>query len=140
MDLGTEVIGSTGFNMMHSGIPKDDGRQIYEIAPLGVRAPVYSKPVVFRPHIKINWVRGKHALENCSPKMSEEPWIKLLHYRYLGEAYTRAKNANNFARCGLLNQDKNAAWSRDPRYDGVDKEHSPLWAEAAKAKAFNVML
>lgn len=140
MDMGVEVIRSEGFNMMGNGIPEDDGRQIYEINPMGVRAPVYSKPICFRPHIKINWIRGKHALENCSPKMSEEPWIKLLHYRYLGAEYTRAKNAKNYARCGLLNGDKGAAWSCSPGYDGADKEHSPTWAQEAHKLAFNVML
>ena len=140
IDNGTEVIRSTGFNMMGDGLPKDDGRQIYEINPMGVHAPVYSKSVVFRPHIKINWNRGKHALENCNPVMSEEPWLKLLHYRYMGADYTRAKNAKNYARCGLISGDKGAAWSCSESYDGEHLEHSPKWAEAAKSKAFNVLL
>jgi hypothetical protein len=140
MDLGTEVVRSTGYNMMGNGLPQDDGRQIYEINPMGVAAPVYSKPICFRPHIKIAWNRGKHAVENCNPKMSAEPWLKLLHYRYLGAEYTRAKNSKNFGRCGLLSGDKGAAWSCDPRYDGVDKEHSPTWAQEAQKLAFNVMV
>lgn len=140
MDIGTEVIRSTGFNMVGDGLPKDDGRQIYEINPMGVHAPVYSKSVVFRPEIRINWNRGKHALEHCNPVLSEEPWLKLLHYRYMGAEYTRAKNAKNYGRCGLLTGDKGAAWSCSPGYDGPDKEHSPQWAEEAKKKAFNVLL
>jgi len=141
-----EVIKPTGFNMVGDGLPKDDGRQIYEINPMGVPAPVYSKPVVFRPHIKINWNRGKHALENCNPvmikgdAMTKPFWAKLLHYRYMGADYTRAKNAKNYARCGLLSGDKGAAWSCSPGYDGPDKEHSPQWAEFAKTKAVNVLL
>lgn len=139
MEMGTEVVGSTGYNMTGEGLPKDDGRQIWEIAQNGVAAPVYSKPVCFRPHIPIGWVRGKHALEGCNPVMSYKPWLKLLHYRYMGADYTRAKNAKNYARCGLLSGDKGAAWSCSPGYDGPDKEHSPQWAEFAKTKAFNVI-
>lgn len=135
----TELIRTTGYNMMGNGLPKDDGRQIWEINPMGVAAPVYSKPVVFRPHVPINWVRGKHALENCNPKASADAPIKLLHYRYLGAEYTRKRNAQNYARCGLQSGDKGAAWSCAPGYDGEDKEHSPKWAEAAKAKSFNVL-
>jgi len=138
--VGIEVIKPTGFNMMGDGLPKDDGRQIYEINQMGVHAPVYSKPVVFDPNIKINWIRGKHDLENCNPVVGRETGMKLLHFRYLGAEYTRAKNAKNYARCGLLSGDKGAAWSCSPGYDGPDKEHSPQWAEFAKKKAVNVML
>lgn len=139
-DAGTEVIKPTGFNMVGNGLPADDGRQIWEINPMGVPSPVYSKPVIFCPHIQINWIRGKHDLEHCNPVVNADAGVKLLHYRYMGEAYTRAKNAKNYARCGLLSGDKGAAWSCSPAYDGVDKEHSPLWAEAVKSKAVNVML
>jgi len=135
-DNGIEVCQTSGFNMVGDGLPKDDGRQIWEIHPMGVRAPVYSKPVVFQPLIKINWVRGKHALEDCNPKLSIAPVFKLLHYRYMGAAYTAAKNAKNYARCGLQSGDKGAAWSCAPGYTG---EHSAPWAESAKAKAINVL-
>lgn len=138
---GIEVIKPTGYNLVGDGLPKDDGRsQIYELNPMGVAAPVYSKPVIFQPHIKINWIRGKHALENCDPVVGSDTGMKLLHARYMGAEYTRAKNAKNYARCGLLSGDKGAAWSCSPGYDGPDKEHSPTWAEAAKSKAFNVMM
>jgi hypothetical protein len=136
---GYQVALTEGFNMTGDGLPKDDGRQIWEIAPWGVAAPVYSKPVVFDPNIKINWIRGKHALENCNPILSRGPLFKLLHYRYMGANYTAAKNAKNYARCGLDSGDKGAAWSCSPGYNGIDKEHSPLWAEEAKKKAINVL-
>ena len=136
---GVEVIQTSGFNMTGTGLPKDDGRQIYEINPMGVAAPVYSKAVILRPTAKVTWNLGRHALENCNPKLSNGPLFKLLHYRFLGEAYTRAKNAKNYARCGLANGDKGAAWSCSPEYNGWDKEHSPAWSEFAKTKAFNVM-
>ena len=138
--VGVQVIKPRGFNMMGDGLPKDDGRQIYEINPMGVPAPVYSKPVIFQPHIKIAWNRGKHDLEHCDPVVGRETGMKLLHYRYMGAEYTRAKNAKNYARCGLLSGDKGAAWSCSPGYDGPDKEHSPTWAEEAKKKAVNVLL
>lgn len=135
----TEVIRTMGFNMAGEGIPRDDGRQIWEISPMGVPAPVYSKPVVFRPQAVVSWNRGRHALENCTPRLSLDTPIKLLHYRYLGANYTRAKNAKNYSRCGMHNGDKGAAWSCSPDYKGHDKEHSPEWAEAIKAKAVDVL-
>lgn len=137
--VGIEVIKPRGYNLVGDGFPKDDGRQIYEINPMGVPAPVYGKPVIFQPHIKINWIRGKHDLEHCDPVVGRETGMKLFHARYMGADYTRAKNAKNYARCGLLSGDKGAAWSCSPGYDGADKEHSPQWAEFAKTKAVNVM-
>jgi len=134
-----KVLRPRGFNMTGDGLPKDDGRQIWEINPMGVPAPVYSKPVVFRPEIKINWIRGKHDVEHCA-EVPVNCGLKLLHYRYMGATYTAAKNAKNYARCGLDSGDKGAAWSCSPGYNGPEKEHSPLWAEAAKAKAVNVLL
>ena len=138
--VGIQVIKPRGYNLVGDGFPKDDGHsQIYELNPMGVEAPVYSKPVIFQPNIRINWNRGKHDLENCDPVVGRETGMKLLHARYFGADYTRSKNAKNYARCGLLSGDKGAAWSCSPGYDGADKEHSPMWAEFAKTKAFNVV-
>lgn len=131
-----DVIRTCGFNMISESFPKDDGRQIWEILPFGVRAPVYSKPVVFNPKIMVRWDRGKHHLERCSPFMSSERSIKLLHYRYLGVEYTRKRNAENYARCGLDRNDKGAAWSCSTTWKG---EGSPEWVALALKETFNVL-
>lgn len=127
------VIRTEGFNMIGDGLPKDDGRQIWEVLKTGVPASVYSKPVVFRPEVELKWNRGKHALEHCSGLVSYDAPLKLLHYRYLGAEYTRTKNAKNYDRCG---GDKGAAWSCSPEWKG---EHSPEWAELAKQNAVQVV-
>lgn len=132
---GHRILRPTGFNMTGDGLPKDDGRQLWEISPWGVPAPVYSKPVIFQPGIRINWIRGKHDLEHTK-EIAHPCDLKLLHYRYMGAAYTAAKNAKNYARCGLDSGDKGAAWSCHPDYKG---EHSAPWAEEAKSKASNVI-
>jgi len=131
----SKVLRPEGYNMTGDGLPVDDGRQIWEISPFGVAAPVYSKPVVFRPEIRINWIRGKHDVEHCA-EVPRRCTLKLLHYRYMGATYTAAKNAKNYARCGLDSGDKGAAWSCAPGYTG---EHSAPWAEEAKKKAVNVL-
>lgn len=137
-DAGIEVIAPTGFNMVNEGLPVDDGRQIWEVCRKGVYAPIYSKPIVFRPGITIHWDRGKHHLEQCSPKIWFEGQsdVKLLHYRYLGYEYTRRRNALNLDRCGLYNGDKGAAWSCRPDYKG---EGSAEWAKEAMRLAVDVV-
>ncbi len=137
---GTEVVKTCGWNMVGDGLPKDDGRsQIYDLLQTGVRSSVYSKPVVLRPHTRANWVRGFHNLENCNPKLSDGPKLKLLHYRYLGLEYTRERNGRNYTRLDLKGGDKGCGWSVSPLYTGADKEGSPEWAEAIKSKAINAI-
>lgn len=132
-EKGYEVIQPDGFNMMHEGMPKDDGRQIWEICKIGVRAPVYSKPIIFQPHIRIRWNRGKHALDGCKCKVWETSGVKLLHYRYLGYEYTKARNAKNFDRCM---GDKGNGWTCHPDWHG---EHSPDWALQMMGEATEVL-
>ena len=134
-----DVLRTGGYNMVGNGMPKDDGRQIWEISPMGTMDDVYSKPVIFNPAAEVRWDRGKHHLENCSARVSPTRLLKILHYRYLGADYTRAKNAKNYARCGLRNNDKGAAWTCAPGYDGIDKAHSPAWAEEQIKNAFNAV-
>lgn len=137
-----DVFTTSGFNMLGDGLPVNgyDHKQIWEHNPMGVAAPSYSKPVVFRPYVKMRWIRGKHALEGVTPLGHDQPpQLKLLHYRYLGAEYTRRKNAKNFNRCGGSTGDKAAAWTCRPDYDGPQMEGSPQWAEWAKPLAFNVI-
>lgn len=131
-----EVIQPWGYNMMCEGLPPDDGRQLWEICRKGVHAPLYNKPVIFRPASLIRWDRGKHHLEGCTPKVWDDSGIKLLHYRYLGYEYTKKRNAINLERCGLFTKDKAAAWSCQPDYRG---EGSAEWAKYAQRLASEVV-
>lgn len=131
-----EVIKPYGYNMMHEGLPKDDGHQIWELARKGVHAPLYSKPVIFKPNCTVRWTRGKHELENCKPRLWLDSNVKLLHYRYLGYEYTKRVNAKNLARCGLYTNDKSAAWSCVEGYRG---EGSAEWAKYAMRLAAEVI-
>lgn len=131
------IIYSAGFNMTNldfDGLPKDDGRQLWEMLPMGARAPVYSKQIMFRPEVDMQWIRGKQWVEgNYDPILRPPALVKLLHYRHLGPEYTRARNARNLDRC----KDKGVAWTCAPEYTG---EGSPEWAEHVLRKAaFNVI-
>ena len=137
---GFELVRSKGYNLVGDGFPKDDGHsQIYELNPMGVNAPIYSKPIVFQPHVRVRWMRGRHQIEDCNPVMTLTPHIKLLHARYFGSEHTRQRNAKAYDRCGFLNNDKGPAWSCSTGYDAPHLEGSPQWAEFARTQAFNVL-
>lgn len=138
---GHDVIRPAGFNMVGCGLPEDDGvRQIWELLRTGVPAPVYSKPIVFNPNAEIKWYVGKHVVYKDGLTVSPwgnlyqpDPWrLRLLHYRYLGSEYTKARNARQFAR----STDKGGAWTCAPEYQG---EHNPEWAEKMIDHAYDVV-
>lgn len=136
-NLDRDVIRTCGFNMIaENGVPPDYGRQIWEILPMGVKAPVYSKPIVFNPRCEIRWDRGKHHLESRNGKATPHSPLKLLHYRYLGADYTAKRNKQNYNRCDLEHGDKGAAWSCSEAWKG---EGSVEWFNIVKNDAFNVL-
>lgn len=131
-----DVIQPWGYNMMHEGLPPDDGRQLWQIARKGVHAPLYNKAVIVRPNAPVRWTRGKHQLEGGPLNVWDDSGVKLLHYRYLGYDYTKKRNEMNLARCGLYTKDKAAAWSCQPDYRG---EGSADWAKYAQRLAWEVV-
>jgi len=131
-----KILATTGYVMMHEGLPKDDGTsQIWQLAPNGIYSLVYSKPIVFQPDVRLQWIRGKHGLEN-TPTNPVDVGLKLLHYRYLGYEYTRQRHARNYARCGLKDGDKAAAWSCNSTWKG---DYSPEWVKEVFGTAQNVI-
>lgn len=134
---GFEAIKTQGYNMTGDGLPVDDGRQIWELNPMGIKSPVYSKPIVVNPSSTFRWNRGKHAFDGCALLTTPEPLLKLLHYRYLGFEYTKQRNARNYERCCIKTGDKACAWTCSPNHRGM---HSAEWAEEAKKYAYNVLL
>lgn len=138
---GHDAITTLGFNMIGKELPEDDGKsQLTDLYRTGVRAPVYSKPIIFNPNRLIRWSRGKHSIQNPNIRLSDKPseqkaearTIKLLHYRYLTPEYCRQRNARQFDR----SISKSAAWSNRPDHTG---EHSPAWVEATTKYARDVV-
>ena len=137
---GYNCVRPLGFNMMGS-VPVDDGHsQIWELLRTGIRAEVYSKPVIFQPECTIRWAMGKHKLADPKPSRPPEedpnvpnPWrIKLLHFRYLTVDYTRARSARQYDR----STDKGTAWGCSDEYKG---EHSAEWVGRVLPYAYDVV-
>lgn len=138
---GHQLVRTVGFNMMGRPLPADDGvSQLTDLYRTGVRAPIYSKAVVFSPEVPITWSRGKHHLIEPRMRRSPEdhgyepnPWrLKLLHYRYLTPEYTRERNRRQYER----SIHKGAAWSCSPSHTG---EHSPDWVSRTQHLARDVV-
>lgn len=138
-----EVVRTAGYNMFTEFTynaclpsPRDEfpyeQKQLWQIHPNGVYSSCYSKPIVVRYGCRPKWTRGRHQLEKCNLKRSEQPLLKLLHYGFRHPSFVTSKNANNLARC----TDKSYGWTCQPDYKGV---HSPEWVESEMKKSVNVV-
>jgi hypothetical protein len=102
-----EVLSVIGFDMIgdgQNGLPKDDGRQIWEQCQLGIYQPVYGKPIVVKPFSDIKWCPGRHGKLDGSPTPRNSchlQMLKLLHYRFMGPSYTHDRNQKNHSRVAV---------------------------------------
>ena len=124
--LGSEgevVIQCEGWNMLSETFPTGGG-QIYDEIRNGVMDDYFSKPVVFRTEIDINFDAGRHRALHSPFKAVTWSGIKLLHYRWLGEEYGRARSSRNADRITPANRVAGHGIHNDPTWTGV---HSPDW-------------
>lgn len=139
---GYEVVRTLGFNAMGGALPADDGvSQLADIFRTGVRAPVYSKPIIFNPKRHVTWSRGKHTIQDetglkLSPLykeyLAEPDCVKLVHYRYLNPEYCRERNAKQVSRIMCAHM----GWAQRADYTG---EHSPDWVARTQHLARDII-
>jgi len=99
---GARILKCDGYHMIADHFPTTRG-QIYEEITTGVRDFFWChKPCIFSPDVELQFAPGRHHLKEASAPVTETD-IKLLHYRFLGEDYCRARSARNLARMSARN-------------------------------------
>jgi len=101
LELGTQIIAPAGHEMLSDFFPSTPG-QIYEEIKTGFSEPWYSKPIVFRPGLDMNFEPGRHNTANGP--ICKDSGLKLLHYRYLGLGYCESRNMRNASRLTEANK------------------------------------
>lgn len=103
-EQGVTLPKTQGFDMVGDAPPGAD-RVLTDEIRCGFSNPFYSKRAIFSPEIDIRFEPGCHR---CDPRgkivESDEPEIRLLHYRFLG--------ADFFARKYMLRQERMSEESR----------------------------
>ena len=128
--LHCDVLHTIGWTMHGDGLPKDDGKsQIYQLSTLGDLGG--AKPIVVRSGGDFLWSSGKHFIETQHTRIAQ-PLLHLLHYRYMGGAYTAKRNARNYER----SVEKLTAWACHPDYTGNESARA---AEMHKERGVNVL-
>jgi len=120
---GAALVQCEGWNMLSETFPTGTG-QIYEEIKRGVMDDYFSKPIVFDPEINVEFLPGRHAATFPPFKAAANTGIKLLHYRWLGEDYGRARSSRNADRITPANRVAGHGVHNDPEWTGV---HSPEW-------------
>lgn len=115
-----DVLFTVGWSMTCDGLPQDDGRQIYDICDRGILGGC-AKPCIARSGLGFVWSSGRHFVETRDTKVMASR-IHLLHYRWLGYEYTRARNSRNYGN----SPDKGTAWACADSYTGI---HSTAWSK-----------
>jgi len=88
-----------GWTMISDSFPTSEG-QIYDEVKNGLRDKWFNKTVVFSPKMDMKWTNGRHYCAN--PGKSENTGIKMLHYRYLGVDYSKARDRKNLEGMGII--------------------------------------
>ena len=85
-----------GVQMVAPEFPEGGGL-LTDLVRVGAYDTIYNKTCVFDPMLNLRWSVGRHS---CAIDGLEPTWtgLKLLHYRYFGEAWLRERNARNWAR------------------------------------------
>ncbi len=138
--LGAQVLGCTGYTMFSPTFPKTEG-QIYEEVNRGLPDRLSYKDVVFDPEIDISWRLGRHGRsrartqEDMPARRCNDSGVKLLHYRYLGQAYFDARYHRNIERREIFKQ---RYYKRNRLPDGT--RGNPMeWYKAHEPLAVNII-
>jgi hypothetical protein len=96
---GVQIIHCKGFTMISDAPPTGPG-QIYEEIPNGLPDRWSGKWIVFDPAIEIEFKSGRHGppILGGDYRHAAHTGIRLLHYRYLGPDYYKARDEKHAKR------------------------------------------
>jgi len=122
-----------GYAMCAPQPPTGTGQLVEEVTT-GVIDPVYDKRIVVDPALDIEWQVGKHAImaTDAVEDHDGEPPIKLLHYRWFGEAEHVARDRRNWDAMSDNNRNNNLGKECRPDFVG---DHDLAWYRQAAAEA-----
>lgn len=105
----TDIFRAKGYALISQfGIPKDDGRQIYEQVRTGIEQENHSKFLLWRPGFRICHHHGRHEFPEYGGRMDSRFVFKNFHLHHLaGSSATRERNQRNYQRAN----DKAFAWN-----------------------------
>ena len=117
--------------MLADEFPAGDA-PLTDLVRLGVRDPLYNKPCVFDPALDAELAPGGHSLKATPDCEIYQGELQLLHYRYFGEEYLRARNAYNHSLKSKNEVSSGHGWHTRPDNAGM---YSAEWYKQQRAIA-----
>ncbi len=137
---GVNLPYTTQYTMSSHGPPVHNG-QVYDDPDFrrGFHVPEGGKVAIFDPNsLAVRWDVGKHQAAIIGTIHRDDPVmpIKILHYRWLGEAYLKARDAKNFARLSQNNISGGMGYHVHPNFA---HPYSPGWSGPKPQDAVDVI-
>ena len=133
---GIKAIKAQGYQMVNDLFPELDA-PLTELVRLGVRDREYDKMAIFDPVLDVRWSPGRHNYSFADRTVAIKSYIKLLHYRYLGEEYFVSRNAHNQARRSEAEIASGRGYQVSPDY--VKGKYSLAWFKQMRLVATDVI-
>jgi Glycosyl transferase family 2 len=133
---GLRAIKATGWQMLADEFPTGDG-QLTSIVRHGARDIEYDKMAIFDPALDVTWSPGHHNCKIGDAQIHQSLEIKLLHYRYFGDDYLKARNARNYAHIGAAEIKAGRGYQVYPGYESG--KYSAAWYKQAQGAAIDVI-
>lgn len=123
---GRGIFRAEHYEMLADAPPQTEQRLV-DVLQFGIRnsgntsngpAGIYDKHCVVNPALDVVFGPGRHSIKRCQPA-TRSGWcgLKMLHYRYLGMEYMRARTARIYGRFGSLGRLELAMDKAQRRYD-----------------------
>lgn len=111
---GANVAIADGWLMIGDTFPAWDGRQMWSHINQGAPDRYSSKPALFRADVDLTYGMGCHEAYVKGLAVISSAEYKLLHYRYFGADWYRARNARHFARMSAANKSNGSGYHTAP--------------------------
>lgn len=110
---GADCAQAIGWVMVSDHFPQDDGRQLWQLVPDGVKDVYSDKVSLFRPTIELVYGPGCHKARTPDAVRTDyRP--DLLHYRWFGADYYAKRNAATWARTSAENKENGSGFHMSP--------------------------
>jgi hypothetical protein len=130
------AIKATGYQMLADEFPIG-ADQLTSIVRRGVRDAEYDKMAIFDPILDVTWSPGHHNCYISGAVAHQSNEVKLLHYRYFGEDYLKARNARNYAHISAEEIKAGRGYQVYPGYESG--KYSLAWYRHAQTVAKDVI-
>lgn len=133
------ILGTHGYGMWKSvwDDPYNPNMSLFHQRKWGIEDPVYSKPIIVRPEMKVDYVMGFHDTDAPNNHILKHPCISafyLLHYVGVEESEYLRRGMDRTLRLSRENLESDEAWGKQ-YFGGTEEVYRERFREHQQSKA-----